>query len=100
LRAPLPSVIGALLFDSLDEGPRFPVVDPDGVVLLMREWKALRTNQQYQTMDAMDAVVTKHRTIDLRAEKIVLVVNWMGMDTNSRANVKGGSSFFFSGFCD
>ncbi|KIJ94358.1 hypothetical protein K443DRAFT_683816 [Laccaria amethystina LaAM-08-1] len=38
----------------------------------------------------MDAVVTKHRTIDLRAEKIVLVVNWMGMDTNSRANVKGG----------
>ena len=78
-----------------DEGPRFPVVDPDGAVLLMREWKALQTNMQYQTMDAMDAVVTKHRTIDLRAEKIVVVVHWIGMDTNSQANVNVNARIYY-----
>ncbi|EDR04464.1 uncharacterized protein LACBIDRAFT_295062 [Laccaria bicolor S238N-H82] len=78
-----------------DEGPRFPVVDPDGAVLLMREWKALQTNQQYQTMDAMDAVVTKHRTIDLRVEKIVVIVHWIGMDTNSQANVNVNARVYY-----
>lgn len=78
-----------------DEGPRFPVVDPDGAVLLMREWKALQTNMQYATMDAMDAVVTKHRTIDLRAERIVVVVHWIGMDTNSQANINVNARIYY-----
>ena len=90
-----------------DEGPRFPVVDPDGAELLMREWKALQMNQQYQTMDVMDAVVMKHRMIDLRAEKIVVVVHWIGMDTNSQANVNVNARVYykvgcscFQRFCD
>jgi hypothetical protein len=67
----------------------------------------LQANRQYQTLVATDAVVTKHRTIDLRAEKIVVVVLWIGMDTNSQANVNvnarvydrvGRSCFFFQGF--
>ena len=78
------------------KGPRFSVVDPDGAVLLMREWKALQTNMQYQTMDAMDAVVSKYRTIDLRTEKIVVVVHWIGMDTNSQANVNVNARVYYT----
>ena len=65
----------------------------------MREWKALQTNQQYATMDAMDAVVTKHRTIDLRAERIVVVVHWIGMDTNSQANVNVNARIYYKVGC-
>ena len=61
----------------------------------MREWKALQTNMQYATMDAMDAVVTKHRTIDLRAERIVVVVHWIGMDTNSQANINVNARIYY-----
>ena len=78
-----------------DEGPRFPVVDPDSARLLMREWKALRTNQTYVVMDAMDKTVKKHVSFDPRSEKVMVVVHWIGMDGNSQAYININARVYY-----
>lgn len=78
-----------------DEGPRFPVVDPDSARLLMREWKALRTNQTYQVMDAMDKMVKKHVSFDPRNEKVMVAVHWIGTDGNCQAYININARVYY-----
>jgi hypothetical protein len=78
-----------------DEGPRFPVVDPESATLLMREWKALRTNHSYVVMDAMDAMVKKHVSFDPRSEKVMVAVHWIGMDGTSQAYININARVYY-----
>jgi len=78
-----------------DEGPRFPVVDPESATLLMREWKALRTNHTYVVMDAMDKMLKKHVSFDPRSEKVMVVVHWIGMDGTSQAYININARVYY-----
>ena len=78
-----------------DEGPRFPVVDPDGATLLMREWKSLSSNYSYTVMDAIDRTVKKHVSFDPRSEKVMVVVHWIGMDGSSQAYININARVYY-----
>ena len=78
-----------------DEGPRFPVVDPEGATLLMREWKSLCTNHAYYVMDAMDKMAKKHVSFDPCSEKVMTVVHWIGLDGYCQAYINVNARVYY-----